>query len=701
MSSLIRMNLPENPSETAPPSGPTNRSLHDTRWRTRVIGSLMALLMVSLGSFAVLMSKHVAQEQAQETLERALQRQAQDILKFRNFYSTDIMAPTQSQGVRVSHDYKANPGTLPLPATMVIELGHFFNRQELGSRMAYYSDMPFPWRVAERQLDAFQQSALLALRQNPEQVFIREEERDGKTVVRLALADRMQEACVNCHNNYPGSPFTQWKVGDVRGALEVSMPVFAAKSATQDLVNITLGALTLVAMLGLFLFWRALTTADKHLRTAQKLAAKYQEGNAALRTEVAQRERMEQGLRESQQDLMEAKARADSANDLKSQFLANMSHEIRTPMNGVVGMTQLALQSQLDPQQREFISLAHVSAKHLMSVINDILDFSKIEAGHLSLQPIACSPYDVVVQTARSFQTEAKDKGLAFKIEHEGPLPPNVMIDPVRLRQILTNLIGNAIKFTSKGEVHVCMAAQKHPTADMVDLTFSVRDTGIGFAPEQATRLFDPFMQGDSSITRSFGGTGLGLAISRNLVMLMGGDIHAQGQLHDGATFSFSIKAPLAPPSDHVGVVDVAGFGFTDPSAPVLRQHVLVVEDHAINLKLACLLLDRMGHTHASALNGQEALQMLQEQRFDLVLLDVMMPVLDGLSTLNTLRSLPNKALAAIPVIMVTAHAMTGDRERFLAAGANGYVSKPIGFEALEEEIQRLATGRIQPQPPK
>ena len=161
----------------------------------------MALLMVSLGSFVVLMSQHVAQEQAQETLERALLRQAQDIMKFRNFYAADIMAPAQSHGARVSHDYKDHPGTLPLPATMVIELGHFFNQQEFGSRMAYYSDMPFPWRAADRQLDGFQQNALLALRNNPNQAYIREEQRDGQTVVRLALADRMQEACVNCHNN--------------------------------------------------------------------------------------------------------------------------------------------------------------------------------------------------------------------------------------------------------------------------------------------------------------------------------------------------------------------------------------------------------------------------------------------------------------------------------------------------------------------
>ena len=290
------MNSPEIHSEPAQAANFTNRPLRDMRWRTRFIGALMALLMVSLGSFVVLMSQHVAQEQAQETLERALLRQAQDIMKFRNFYAADIMAPAQSHGARVSHDYKDHPGTLPLPATMVIELGHFFNQQEFGSRMAYYSDMPFPWRAADRQLDGFQQNALLALRNNPNQAYIREEQRDGQTVVRLALADRMQEACVNCHNNYPGSPFTQWKVGQVRGVLEVSMPVLATQTTTQSLINLTLGVLTLVAMLGLYLFWRALNTADKHLRTAQQLATKYQESNVALRTEVAQRERMEQGL---------------------------------------------------------------------------------------------------------------------------------------------------------------------------------------------------------------------------------------------------------------------------------------------------------------------------------------------------------------------------------------------------------------------
>ena len=235
------------------------------------------------------------------------------------------------------------------------------------------------------------------------------------------------------------------------------------------------------------------------------------------------------------------------------------------------------------------------------------------------------------------------------------------------------------------------MGAENSPFAGTVSLHFSVRDTGIGFAPEQAARLFDPFIQGDSSITRSFGGTGLGLAISRNLIRLMDGDIQAQGQLNQGATFSFHVKASIAPDFDSAHAFDGVGLGLADPARPALRQHILVVEDHAINLKLACLLLDRMGHNHVSALNGQEALQLLQTQRFDMVLLDVMMPVLDGMSTLKTLRNLTNPALANIPVIMVTAHAMTGDRERFLAAGANGYVSKPIGFEALEDEIQRLA----------
>ena len=280
---------------------------------------------------------------------------------------------------------------------------------------------------------------------------------------------------------------------------------------------------------------------------------------------------------------------------------------------------------------------------------------------------------------------------MTLSIDNAGQPPPTVLLDPVRLRQILTNLIGNAIKFTAKGGVKVIMGAEKSPFTDTVTLSFSVRDTGIGFAPDQALRLFDPFIQGDSSITRSFGGTGLGLAISRNLIRLMGGDIQAQGQLNQGATFSFHLKAPIAPDFDSAHVFDSFGLGLGDPARPALRQHILVVEDHAINLKLACLLLDRMGHTLVSALNGQEALHLLQTQRFDMVLLDVMMPVLDGMSTLKALRHLTNPDLANIPVIMVTAHAMTGDRERFLAAGANGYVSKPIGFEALEDEIQRLA----------
>jgi CheY-like chemotaxis protein len=291
----------------------------------------------------------------------------------------------------------------------------------------------------------------------------------------------------------------------------------------------------------------------------------------------------------------------------------------------------------------------------------------------------------------RSFQREAQEKGLLLSIESDGSDPPSVMLDPVRLRQVLTNLIGNAIKFTAKGEVQVTMRALPNSLNTAVSLAFSVRDTGIGFATEQSTRLFDPFIQGDGSITRSFGGTGLGLAISRNLVRLMGGDIHAIGKVNQGATFSFEIKAPLAPACD-THMLE-ASTGLTDPALPVLRQHILVVEDHAINLKLACLLLDRMGHTYQTAANGQEALQLLTEQAFDMVVLDVMMPVLDGMSTLKALRQWPNSPLTSMPVIMVTARDEDADIVAGLEVGADDYMTKPFSARVLSARV-RAVLGR-------
>jgi len=645
-----------------------------------IMGVLLVVWAGLLGWYTLDTADKVVRGYARD----AIEHQAQDITHFRNFYSAEIVSRAMQSGLTITEAYKDIPHALPLPATFVIDFGQYMRKFEDGTHLSLYSELPFPGRVAERKLDAFQIDALNHLKAQPDTPYIREEVRNGRTYLRYAQADRMQANCVACHNNYPGSPKTDWKVGDVRGALEVDMPIEHWQNEASTLLRKSFGLLVLVAIAGLTLVWFSLRQLRKTLHTAQQLALQNQQSNVALRAEMQQREAMEQGLRESQAALTLAKERAESANLLKGEFLANMSHEIRTPMNGIVGMTQLTLQTDLTDTQREYLTLANNSASHLLSIINDILDFSKIEAGHLSLQPVRMSPGQLLQHTVRSFQAEAQVKGVDVQLHIDDNTPAEVIADPVRLRQVLTNLIGNAIKFTEKGHVRISLSRQMGEDAHKAVLLFSVEDTGIGFDPAKTEQLFSPFIQADGSITRSFGGTGLGLAISRSLVHLMGGSISTQSQLGRGSTFSFSLQA--AVPQAVVETQTTADVN----SMAKRRLKVLIAEDHPINQKLAAILLEQMGHECVLVNDGEKALGALHAQSFDLVLMDVMMPHMDGVTAVKHLRELEAQGRPHTSVIMVTAHAMTGDRERFLDAGADGYVSKPISAKALESEITRL-----------
>ncbi|WP_374348060.1 response regulator [Chitinimonas sp.] len=423
-------------------------------------------------------------------------------------------------------------------------------------------------------------------------------------------------------------------------------------------------------------------------RDAEKdrLLAQLASNEQALEATVAERTRALQiaidALRANEQELEAARAKAEQASQMKSLFLANMSHEIRTPMNAVIGMAHLALLTNLSPKQRDYMEKIQRSANHLLGVINDILDFSKVEAGKLTLDAAPLSVGQLMEQTASLISAGCADKGLALDIDIDPDIPPCLIGDSLRLGQILLNFANNAVKFTDAGQIK--LAASLHAVrADGVTLRFAVSDTGIGISTEQQAQLFQSFQQADASTTRKYGGTGLGLAIAKELSSLMGGEVGVISTPGAGSTFWFTAKLLRG----HGEAPSPARQCEPSPRQLSASQRILLVDDDDMGREIGSHLLRQLGVSVDVAEDGSAALQALAQHRYDLVLLDMQMPVLDGLATVRQLRSQP--ALAGLPVIALTANAMQGDRERCLQAGYSDHLPKPIDPKQLADMLHR------------
>ncbi len=415
----------------------------------------------------------------------------------------------------------------------------------------------------------------------------------------------------------------------------------------------------------------------------------------SLQMEIAERKKSEELLEK-------AKKEAEMANNAKSQFLANMSHEIRTPMNGIIGMAELIQNSELTSQQRESLDMLKTSADNLMSIINDILDISKIEAGKLDFEHINFNLRNTITEILNIHKVKTQKNGFEL-LYNVSPDVPNIITgDPGRLRQILINLVGNAIKFTENGKVVVSVEVESQ-TKDAVFLHFSVSDTGIGIPEDKKKIIFDAFTQADGSLKRKYGGTGLGLSISSRLIEIMKGRIWVESKVGKGSTFNFTAKFGIATASVNKDLNKNIVNSEQKASDIQLNHkdretvHILIAEDNIVNQKLVANILIKSGYIVEIANNGEEAVEALKKQKFDIVLMDVQMPVMDGIEATQAIRSSMDDIFNHdIPIIAVTAHAFEEDRQRFLEAGMDSCIIKPFKKKDLIREIERLVSLRVQ-----
>ena len=634
-----------------------------SRWKELLKVAILLVLLAGLPIAAWLDLKGIT--------EAALQRQASDLNTImngiRSFYSRDVVARVlakKGEAIQVLPNYLEVPGAIPIPAALSLALGSVVSENQSNVTYRFVTDDRFYKNREPHVLDSFEKTALATLRAETEKTSKVQIATSGlNTRVRVITPVLMSAGCVGCHNANPEGQKRDWKVGDVRGIQEISI--------NQPL---SLNVWTFKFTLLYFLSIAAVGLAIISLLRKQNNAGRY----------------MNHALLENEAALQSARLKAEDSDKAKSEFLANMSHEIRTPMNAIIGMAHLALRTELNLKQHNYVGNIQRAALSLLGIINDVLDFSKIEAGKFSVEKIPFNLDDVLSDLAVVTSQGAAEKRLEYLFQVPHTVPRHLIGDPLRLGQVLINLINNAIKFTDAGQIEVsCTLADSADSA--VTLMFSVRDTGIGMTPEQQAKLFQPFSQADGSTTRKYGGTGLGLSISQRLVELMGGSIDVDSIADVGSIFHFSLRLPVGEQPKTATALPAALTG----------ARILVVDHNPLARAILVGGLQALPVRIDSAASGGEALMKVHSadsahEPYQLVLTDCKMPDLSGVQLIERIKSDPD-LLTPPAVILMIAFGQEEVQAEAAAVGADGFLLKPTTRSALVETLASAFARRINP----
>ena len=507
------------------------------------------------------------------------------LAEFRSLYTSEVVDRVQGHAVEITHDYHDKAGAIPLPATLSMLLGEKIGTHGKGMEVHLYSPHPFPWRQNTGGLtDDFREEAWRHLSAKPGLPFFRFEEYRNRSALRYATADLMRTECVNCHNTHPDTPKNDWRKGELRGVLEVVVPLEAVREDSRS---------GLWGTIGLLIGMGLVTLACLALAIGQ-----LKRGARGLEEEVADRTA----------ELRQAVERADSANKAKSSFLANMSHEIRTPLNAIMGFAEILSGRIQDPHHKEHLDSIRASGKALVTLIDDILDLSKVETGTLVVKPKPTDVTEILRETQLVFSRKVQDKGLGFELEVDPGMPEVLVVDEGRTRQLLTNLIDNAVKFTHQGHVRVTAAGSpKAEDSKRVDLVFTVADTGIGIPDTQRDEIFGAFAQREGQSINEYGGVGRGLALVQALLRQMNGEISVKSQVGAGSTFTVTVRDVEVASEEQI---EESKASEVDPESVLFGSGVvLVADDVSANRELVKGFLDGQPLSFVEAENGEEAIE--------------------------------------------------------------------------------------------